>query len=334
MAEGTDSVSQYFKSMHEVVKEASREEMYELWKRAKRGDRRAKKRIMELNLRLVIPTAKKYYRPGTELMDLIEEGNLGLLHAIDKFDPQKGYRFSTYATYWIEQYIRRAVEEQTGTIRIPPHAWESLRMWLKQWDIMHGQLGRDPTLAEMANEMQWSARQIKAVMEASEAAKGIGSLGSPLSGDEDALTLEDTIIDTQSGSPDDVLSMLRLHEDFNKAMEMIGEREKSILEYRYGLSGQKPMTLEEIGQTLKLSRERVRQIEERAVLRLRKVAQRMGIIEVNEVRAATPNLHMGQLESKHHTDILGAPTAKNPLRKLKKQAEQQLLRQQKKGKTK
>ncbi|MDD4005434.1 MAG: sigma-70 family RNA polymerase sigma factor [Elusimicrobiaceae bacterium] len=332
MTEGTDSVSQYFKSMHEVVKEASREEMYELWKRAKRGDRRAKKRIMELNLRLVIPTAKKYYRPGTELMDLIEEGNLGLLHAIDKFDPQKGYRFSTYATYWIEQYIRRAVEEQTGTIRIPPHAWESLRQWLKQWDILHGQLGRDPTLSEMANEMQWSARQIKAVMEASEAAKGIGSLGSPLSGDEDSLTLEDTIVDTQSGSPDEVLGLLRMHEDFNKALEMIGEREKSILEYRYGLSGQKPMTLEEIGQTLKLSRERVRQIEERAVLRLRKVAQRMGIIEINELRASTPNLHIGQFDSKHHTDILGAPTVNNPLRKLKKQAAQHLQRQQKKSK--
>lgn len=330
MTEGTDSVSQYFKSMHEVVKEASREEMYELWKRAKRGDRRAKKRIMELNLRLVIPTAKKYYRPGTELMDLIEEGNLGLLHAIDKFDPQKGYRFSTYATYWIEQYIRRAVEEQTGTIRIPPHAWESLRQWLKQWDVLHGELGRDPTLSEMASEMQWSARQIKAVMEASEAAKGIGSLGSPISGDDDSLTLEETLVDTQSGSPDEVLGTLRMHDDFNSALEQIGEREKCILEYRYGLSGQKPMTLEEIGQTLKLSRERVRQIEERAVLRLRKVAQRMGIIEINEIRSATPNFHPGQMDSKRHTDILGAPTVHNPLRKLKKQAAQQLRRKTKK----
>ncbi|MFA6582784.1 MAG: sigma-70 family RNA polymerase sigma factor [Elusimicrobiaceae bacterium] len=320
MTDSTDSVSQYFKSIYEVVSDISREEMHELWKRAKRGDRRAKKRIMELNLRLVIPTAKKYFRPGTELMDLIEEGNLGLLHAIDKFDPKKGYRFSTYATYWIEQYIRRAVEEQTGTIRIPPHAWESLRQWLKQWDVLHGQLGRDPTLSEMANEMQWSARQVKAVMEASEAAKGIGSLGAPINGDDDALTIEDTLVDTQHGSPDEALSVLKTHDEFNHALTQIGERERSILEYRYGLTGKKPMTLEEIGKTLSLSRERVRQIEERAVLRLRRVAQRMGLIEVNETRYDAPNLHPGQLDFKKHTNILGEPTVHHPLRKLARQA--------------
>jgi RNA polymerase primary sigma factor len=316
MPEQTDSIVQYFKSMHNVVTEVSREEMHELWQRAKRGDRRAKKRIMELNLRLVIPTAKRYNRPGTELMDLIEEGNLGLLHAIDKFDPRKGYRFSTYATYWIEQYIRRAVEEQTGTIRIPPHAWESLRQWLRKWDTLQGQLGREPTLAEMAKEMQWSARQVKAVMEAAEAAKGIGSLGTAIDNSEDGdITLEDTIMDNEANSPDNLLSMLKMNDEFGVALRQIGDRERTILEYRYGLTGKKPMTLEEIGQTMALSRERVRQIEERAILRLRRVTQRMGLVEINEPQRNTPNLHQGKIFIKGPTNILGEPIGKHPLKK-------------------
>jgi len=316
MVDPTDSIVQYFKSMHDVVAEVGREELHGLWQRAKRGDRRAKKRIMELNLRLVIPTAKRYHRPGTELMDLVEEGNLGLLHAIDKFDPRKGYRFSTYATYWIEQYIRRAVEEQTGTIRIPPHAWESLRLWLRQWDLMQTQLGRDPTLSEMAKKMQWSARQVKAVMEASEAAKGIGSLGAAIDNSEDGdITLEDTIVDAEANSPENLLSVLKLHDELNSALLQIGERERMILEYRYGLTGKKPMTLEEIGKKMSLSRERVRQIEERAILRLRRVTQRMGLVEINDQpQRATPNLHQGNMVVKGPTNILGEPTGRHPLR--------------------
>ena len=175
MDQSTNSIIQYFKSIQKLS-QAPREEMHALWKKAKAEDHEAKKRIMEMNLRLVVPIAKKYHRQGTEFLELIEEGNLGLMHAIDKFDPEKGYRFSTYASYWIEQSIRRAVEEQSKTIRIPPHAWEALRKWLKTWEIMHGMLGRDPTLAEMAKKMHWTARQVRGVLDAAEAAKGIGSL--------------------------------------------------------------------------------------------------------------------------------------------------------------
>ena len=149
MAESLDAVSLYFRAIKDYP-ELSRESFNTLWYRANKGEKAAKTELVERNLRLVIPIAKKYYRPGLDFLDIIEEGNLGLMHAIDKFDPTKGFRFSTYGAYWIEQSIRRAIDEQSKTIRIPPHAWEALRRWLREWDRQHGILGRDPTLQEMA----------------------------------------------------------------------------------------------------------------------------------------------------------------------------------------
>ena len=301
----TDSTSQYFKGIQKLAT-VDREEMHKLWKRAKRGNKQSKTRIMECNLRLVVPIAKKYHRQGTEFLDLIEEGNLGLMHAVDKFEPSKGYRFSTYASYWIEQSIRRAVEEQSKTIRIPPHAWEALRKWLREWEKMHAVLGRDPTLAEMAKKMHWTARQVRGVLDAAEAAKGIGSLENPIESEDDNLTMEDMISESTSQSPENLISILKLHDELQQALLEIGDRERIILELRHGLTGQSPMTLEEVGKRLKLSRERIRQIEERALLRLRRVANRMGLIELNEPRGVgSPNLQPGWHIPKPRTDILG-----------------------------
>ena len=304
MEESTNSVIQYFKSIQKLG-QVPREEMHEYWKRAKKGDQEAKKRIMEMNLRLVVPIAKKYHRADIEFLDLIEEGNLGLMHAIDKFDPKKGYRFSTYASYWIEQSIRRAVEEQSKTIRIPPHAWEALRRWLKEWDHMHGQMGRDPTLAEMARRMHMTARQVRGVLDAAEAAKGIGSLETPLESEEENITVEDMLSESESQSPENLIAVLKLHDELGEALNEIGEREKVIIELRYGLTGKNPMTLEEVGKHLKLSRERIRQIEERALLRLRRVANRMGLIELAEARPAAPNLQPGWNAPRPRINILG-----------------------------
>ncbi len=300
-----DSTNQYIRKISQIDHKISREESHELWKRVKRGDRRAKERIMELNLKLVIPIAKRFLYQGADLMDLVEEGNLGLLHAIDKFDPKKGYRFSTYASYWIEQYVRRSVEENSKTIRIPPHAWTALRKWLKQWDNMHGKLGRDPTMAEMAKHMHWNANQVRTALNASEIVTGLSSIETPMSssGDSDD-TMGDTLKDADSSTPDNLISILRLHDELKDALVEIGERERMIVEYRYGLTGQTPMTLNDIGKKLGLSRERVRQIEERALLRLRRVAAKMGLIELGR-RPDHTNLQPGWHQPKPKTDILG-----------------------------
>jgi len=276
MKDNLDPVSLYFQGIKNLPAIA-KDEFEDLWKRAAKNDKVAKKRLIEGNLRLVIPIAKKYFRPGVDFLDLIEEGNLGLMHAVEKFDYTRGFRFSTYAAYWIEQAVRRAIDEQSKTIRIPPHAWEALRKWLKEWDQLHGSFGRDPTLTEMARKMHLSARQIRGVLDAAEAARGLESLETPLDDDED-LFVKDIIAEKQEYSPDSVLSELRMRDELEKAMGKVGERERKILEMRFGLNGSERMTLEMVGKKLRLSRERVRQLEERGLQRLRRASQRMGLI--------------------------------------------------------
>ncbi|MBI2069417.1 MAG: sigma-70 family RNA polymerase sigma factor [Elusimicrobia bacterium] len=272
-----DLTKQYFKGIQRL-KEFTREDMHLLWVKAKRGDKKAKKTIMESNLKLVIPIAKKYHRAGLDFLDLIEEGNLGLMHAIDKFEPSKGFRFSTYASYWIEQSIRRAIEEQSKTIRIPPHAWEALRKWFKAWDRLHGRLGRDPSVSEMAKNTGLTARQIKGIVNAAEAAKEMGSLESPIGNDEN-LVLEEVIKDPQERTPDHAIGASRTNDEIKKALNELSYRERQVLTFRYGMKGAEVHTLEEVGKELKLSRERVRQIETRALERLRRIAHRMGLVE-------------------------------------------------------
>ncbi len=308
-----DSTKQYIRAISQIDDHTrtTKEEMQELWKRVKRGDRRAKQRILEMNLKLVIPTAKRFLYPGADLMDLVEEGNLGLLHSIDKFEPAKEFRFSTYATYWIEQYIRRSVEENSKTIRIPPHAWTALRKWLKQWDNMHGKLGRNPTLAEMAKKMHWNANQVRTALNASEIMVGITSFESPLNASESEDTLGDILHEDESTAPENLISVLHLHDELKLALQEIGDRERMIVEYRYGLTGQTPMTLHDIGKKLSLSRERVRQIEERALLRLRRVAAKMGLIEISQ-KQDPMNIQPGWHQPKVKTNILGDSIPSKP----------------------
>lgn len=317
--ESLDSVNEYFKHLGKITQDIDREEMARLWKRAKKGDKDAKNKIMEMNLRLVIPTAKRFQRPGMELMDLIEEGNLGLMQAIDKFEPEKGYRFSTYAVYWIEQYIRKYIEEQSGSIKIPSHAWGNLKRWFRAWNELKEANGRDPSLNEMAAELNLTARQVKSIMDTLSAAKGVDSL-TTLVHEEDETTLEDLISDDGKGNPHDVFLKNENQDTIKKSMEELNDRDRQVVIMRYGLADNEPKTLGEVAEILGLSRERVRQIEERAVNTLRKEAQKAGILEVSPVDLRTRKLHSA-MRPRLKTNILGETQDNSPLaRLLKKRA--------------
>lgn len=328
--ESLDSVNEYFKHLGQVTQELNREEIAALWKRIKQGDKEAKNKMMELNLRLVIPTAKRFQRPGMDLMDLIEEGNLGLLQAIDKFEPEKGYRFSTYAVYWIEQYIRKYIEEQSGSIKIPSHAWGNLKKWFRAWNNLKEANGRDPSLNEMAQELNLTARQVKSIMDTLSAAKGVDSLTS-LVHDEEELTLEDMISDDGKGNPHDVFLQTENQETIKKSMELLNPRDREILIMRYGLADNEPKTLGEVAEKLGLSRERVRQIEERAVMTLRRAAQKAGILEMNATDFRTRKLHSAMHTHHQKTNILGEVIDRSPLARLirKRKAEAARAAQQK-----
>ncbi len=330
--ESLDSVNEYFKHLGQVTQELNREEIAALWKRIKQGDKEAKNKMMELNLRLVIPTAKRFQRPGMDLMDLIEEGNLGLLQAIDKFEPEKGYRFSTYAVYWIEQYIRKYIEEQSGSIKIPSHAWGNLKKWFRAWNNLKEANGRDPSLNEMAQELNLTARQVKSIMDTLSAAKGVDSLTS-LVHDEEELTLEDMISDDGKGNPHDVFLQTENQETIKKSMELLNPRDREILIMRYGLADNEPKTLGEVAEKLGLSRERVRQIEERAVMTLRRAAQKAGILEMTATDFRTRKLHSAMHTHHQKTNILGEVIDRSPLARLirKRMAEAARAAQEKKA---
>ena len=312
--ESFDTVNEYFRHLGKISQELDREEISRLWKLAKKGDTDAKNKIMEMNLRLVVPTAKRFQRPGMELMDLIEEGNLGLLQAIDKFEPEKGYRFSTYAVYWIEQYIRKYIEEQSGSIKIPSHAWGNLKKWFRAWNELREANGRDPSLNEMAKELNLTARQVKSIMDTLSAAKGVDSLTS-LVHEEEEMTLEDLISDDGKGNPHDVFLKSENQRTIKKSMEDLNDRDRQVVIMRYGLADNEPKTLGEVAEILGLSRERVRQIEERAVSTLRKEAQKAGILEMSAVDYRTRKLHSA-MQPRVKTNILGETEGSTFLAKL------------------
>lgn len=269
------TAEQYFKEL-ENIELLPKKSFEKLWKLAKKGNKKAKQRIIECHLRYVLPIAKKYFRPGMDLLDLIEEGNIGLIHALKKFSPRKKVKFSTYANYWIEQSIRRAVEEYSKTIRIPTHVWENLRKWIKNWEALHTQLGRYPTISEMAEKMNLSARQIKNIVDAVELTQGIGSLDTPI--DEDGeIMIKDIISDKSSKTPEALITALRLHDELEQALSQLNSRERKIIQIRYCMN-EKKKTLEEIGKMLKLSRERVRQLEKRGLYKLKWIAHKMKLI--------------------------------------------------------
>jgi RNA polymerase primary sigma factor len=242
------------------------EEEIDLGRRARGGDETARSKLIEKNLRLVIPVAKKYRGMGLPFGDLIQEGNIGLMRAADKFDPEKGFRFSTYATWWIRQAVQRAVADKGRTIRVPVHMGEKIRKMARTYNELSAQLEREPTDGEVAEILGWDVDRVKEVKSAIPDAT---SLNQPLSSDEGNSELGDLVEDErESGVVGEVVRELETRR-LMESVERLPERQRRVLVRRYGLDGEKPATLADLSEELVISRERVRQLQREAERALR-----------------------------------------------------------------
>ena len=313
MEENVNSLREYFKEITKIVKQIDRSKETELWQKARKGDKKAENALLKMHLRLVVPIAKRYLRKGIDLMDLIEEGNLGLLQAVQRFDPKKGFRFSTYAVHWIEQYIKKWVDEQISAIKLPPHAWDNLRGWMKTWDKLKLELGREPTLREMSIKLNLSEKQVRSILDSMSAAYGVDSLSVAINEEEDS-SLENVIPDIPESNPDTKMLMQSTNALMISILNELSQREKEVLIMRFGVDRQEPYTLLEVANKFGVSRERVRQIEERAISKVRKRAKDFGILEHNKKIDSLINLHTG-LRPKEKLNLIGE-VKKNKLTKL------------------
>jgi len=260
----TDPVRMYLKEIGKIPLLSSEDEM-ELAKRVSEGDEKAKKRMVEANLRLVVSVAKHYLGRGMQLLDLIQEGNMGLLKAVEKFDHTKGYKFSTYATWWIRQSITRAVADQARTIRIPVHMVETINRVSRTSRALVQELGREPTLAEISAYLNIPEEKIAEVMKI---AQDPVSLETPV-GEEDDSHLGDFVPDSEIKEPAESASYNMLRQQLSEVMQTLSPRECKVLRLRFGLEDGRAHTLEEVGKEFDVTRERVRQIEAKALRKLR-----------------------------------------------------------------
>ena len=259
-----DPVRMYLKEIGNVPLLTSEEEV-ELAKRVEAGDADAKKKLTEANLRLVVSIAKKYVGRGMPFLDLIQEGNMGLMKAVDKFDYTKGYKFSTYATWWIRQAITRGIADTGRTIRVPVHMVETINKTLRMTRTLLQELGREPTPEEVADRLGVPVSRVREVLKIS---RDPVSLDTPI-GEEDDSHLGDFIEDDTALSPADSAAFSMLKEELNQALESLTERERQVVKLRFGLEDGRARTLEEVGKEFNVTRERIRQIEAKALRKLR-----------------------------------------------------------------
>ncbi len=259
-----DPVRMYLKEIGKVPLLTSEEEI-ELAKRMSEGDEEARKKLSESNLRLVVSIAKRYVGRGMLFLDLIQEGNLGLIKAVEKFDYQKGYKFSTYATWWIRQAITRAIADQARTIRIPVHMVETINKLIRVSRQLLQELGREPTPEEIAKELNMSVDKVRDIQKI---AQEPVSLETPIGEEEDS-HLGDFIPDDDALAPSDAASFMLLKEQLVDVLSTLTEREEKVLRLRFGLDDGRSRTLEEVGKEFDVTRERIRQIEAKALRKLR-----------------------------------------------------------------
>ena len=271
--EGTgDSIRMYLNEINRIAL-LSPEEEQELAKKVAQGDREAKKKMEEANLRLVVSIAKKYVGHGLQMMDLIQEGNIGLMRAVEKFDYQKGYRFSTYASWWIKQSMIRAIADQSRTIRVPVHMSENITKVRRASKELMSELGREATPEEIAKRL--GDKSVEEVRDILAYSRTPVSLETPVGEEEDS-SLENFIEDSNAQQPENAAILTIMGEEINELLKILPEREQEVIRMRFGMNGDRVYTLEEVGQKMHLTRERIRQIESKALRRLRQRMKEKG----------------------------------------------------------
>ncbi|PIS09567.1 RNA polymerase sigma factor RpoD [Candidatus Beckwithbacteria bacterium CG10_big_fil_rev_8_21_14_0_10_34_10] len=265
----TDPVRMYLKEIGRIPL-LTREEEIDLAQRVEKGSLKAKSKLTTSNLRLVVSIAKKYIGRGMIFLDLIQEGNKGLIRAVEKYDWKRGYKFSTYATWWIRQAITRAIADQARTIRIPVHMVETINKLVRTSRRLMQEMGREPSPEEIGLEMEIDVVKVREIMKVSQKTT---SLETPIGDDEDSY-LGDFIPDETTVGPYDLASRKLLKENLEEVLAALSEREAKVLRMRFGLGGKRPMTLEEVGKEFGVTRERIRQIEAKALRKLKHPSRR------------------------------------------------------------
>ena len=263
-----DSVRLYLREIGKIPL-LTLEEEQALAKRVVKGDKKAKDKMVESNMRLVVSIAKRYGGRGLDFLDLIQEGNTGLLRAVEKFDPDKGYKFSTYATWWVRQAITRAIADQARTIRIPVHMHETINKVMRTMRKLTSELNREPTNEEIAKELDMEPEKIDYIMRIKQDTASLdASIGRE--GDDEDSVLGDFVEDEDRDSPEDSAANQILKEQLSEIIATLSPREQKIIRLRFGIGGGRPHTLEEVGNEFDVTRERIRQIEAKALSKLRK----------------------------------------------------------------